>query len=64
VSLWFFLPQCRSTLNFQPSTSFNSSLPALDDWGKEWEKNSQRNAQPKLLPVDFRSPLGIVAQSN
>ena len=22
----------------------------LDDWEKEWENNSQRNVQPKLLP--------------
>jgi len=29
----------------------------LDDWEKEWGKNSQRNVQPKLLPVVFRSPL-------
>jgi hypothetical protein len=32
------------------------TVPPLDDWEKEWEKNPQRNAQPKLLPVDFRPP--------
>jgi len=32
------------------------TVPPLDDWEKEWEKNPQRNAQPKLLPVDFRLP--------
>src|SRR5580765_7073275 len=36
------------------------TVPSLDDWEKEWEKNSPRNAHPKLLPVDFRSPLGAV----
>jgi integrase len=30
------------------------TVPSLDDWEKEWEKNPQRNAQPKLLPVDSR----------
>jgi site-specific recombinase XerD len=28
------------------------TVPSLDDWEKDWEKNSQS----KLLPVDFRSP--------
>jgi hypothetical protein len=32
------------------------TVPSLADWEKEWEKNPQRNAQPKLLPVDFRPP--------
>jgi hypothetical protein len=32
------------------------TVPPLADWEKEWEKNPQRNAQPKLLPVDFRPP--------
>jgi hypothetical protein len=48
----------------------------LDDWEKEWGKNSQRNVQPRLLPVDFpsasvaprddeaESPLLAIAQSN
>jgi hypothetical protein len=36
----------------------------LDDWEKEWDKNSQRNVQAKLLPVDFQSPLATVAESN
>jgi site-specific recombinase XerD len=40
------------------------TVPSLDDWEKEWGRNSQRSAQPKLLPVDFRSPLAAVAQSN
>jgi hypothetical protein len=40
------------------------TVPSLDDWEKEWEKNSQRSTQPKLLPVDFRSPLAAVAQKN
>jgi hypothetical protein len=40
------------------------TVPSLDDWEKEWGKNSQRNVLPKLLPVDFRSLLSAVAQSN
>jgi len=40
------------------------TVPSLNDWEKEWWKNSQRNVQPKLLPVDFRSPLVAIAQSN
>jgi hypothetical protein len=39
-------------------------VPSLDDWEKEWEKNSQRTIQPKLLPVDFRVPLAAILQSN
>ena len=37
-------------------------VPSLDDWEKEWEKNSQRSVQPKLLPVDFLSLLPNIAQ--
>ena len=37
------------------------TVPSLDDWEKEWGKNSQRNVQPKLLPVDFRSALAAIA---
>ena len=40
------------------------TVPSLDDWEKEWEKNSQRNLRPKLLPINFRSPLAASAQSN
>jgi integrase len=40
------------------------TVPSLDDWEKEWGKNSQRNVQPKLLSVDFRLPLAAFAQSN
>ena len=40
------------------------TVPSLDDWEKEWENNSQRSLQPKLLPVDFRSPSAAIAQSN
>jgi len=35
-------------------------MASLDDWEQEWEKNSQRNVQPKLLPVDFRSPVVVI----
>ena len=40
------------------------TVPSLADWEKEWQENPQRSGQPKLLPVDFRSPLTVVAQSN
>jgi hypothetical protein len=40
------------------------TVPSLDDWEKEWGKNSQRNVQPKLLPVDFRSTLLAISQTN
>jgi len=40
------------------------TVPSLDDWEKEWGKNSQRSVQPKLLPVDFRPALAASAQSN
>jgi Zn/Cd-binding protein ZinT len=40
------------------------TVPSLDDWEKNWQENPQRSAQPKLLPVDFRSPLASLAQSN
>ena len=37
---------------------------SLDDWEKDWQENPQRSVRPKLLPVDFRSPLAANAQSN
>src|ERR1039458_2305078 len=40
------------------------TVPSLDDWEKDWQKNPQRSVQPKLLPVDFRSPLAAAAQTN
>ena len=40
------------------------TVPSLADWEKDWQENPQRNAQPKLLPVDFLSPSPAVAQSN
>jgi hypothetical protein len=32
--------------------------------GKGMGGNSSRNVQPKLLPVDFRPPPAVIAQSN
>jgi hypothetical protein len=51
---------------FNPSRKSPTTrkIPSLDDWEKEWGENSQRSVQPKLLPVDLRSPLAAVAQSN
>jgi integrase len=40
------------------------TVPSLADWEKDWGEISQRSVQPKLLPVDFRSPLAAIAQSN
>jgi hypothetical protein len=41
------------------------TVSSLDDWEKEWGKNPQCSAQPKLLPVDFRSPVvGIERESS
>jgi integrase len=40
------------------------TVPSLDDWEKEWGKNSKCSVQPKLLPVSFRSPPAVIAQSN
>jgi hypothetical protein len=40
------------------------TVPSLDDWEKDWQENPQRSVQPKLVPVDFRSPLAAGAQSN
>jgi hypothetical protein len=31
------------------------TVPSLDDWEKEWQKNPQGIAQSKPVPVDFRS---------
>jgi integrase len=31
------------------------TVPSLDDWEKEWKKNPQAMAQPKVLPVDFEA---------
>jgi len=49
----------RSTIQGNPSHLKN---PSLDDWEKTWGKNLQRTLQPKLLPVDFRSPLAAITQ--
>jgi len=40
------------------------TVPSLSDWEKDWQDNRQRCGQPKLVPVDFRSPLVAFAQSN
>jgi hypothetical protein len=40
------------------------TAPSLDDWEREWGKDSQGSVQPRLLPVEFRSPLAAIAQSN
>ena len=32
------------------------TVPSLADWEKDWQENTQRSGQLKLLPVVFRSP--------
>jgi hypothetical protein len=39
-------------------------VPSLADWEKDWQENPQRSAQPKLLSVNSRTPLAVIAQSN
>ena len=41
----------------QSSKPRTNAVPSLDHWEKDWQENPQRTAQPKLLPVDFRSAL-------
>ncbi len=36
------------------------TVPSLADWEKDWRENPQRSGQPKLLLVDFRSPLAVI----
>jgi hypothetical protein len=35
------------------------TVPSLDDWENEWQKNLRSSLQLKLLPVGFRSPLRL-----
>jgi hypothetical protein len=57
------MPTCPAVVPLC-GTKVEVTVPSLDDWEKEWGINSQQNVQPKLLPVDFRSPLVAIAQSN
>ena len=46
------------------------TVPSLEDWEKGWNEKLKAETlkpelpRPKLLPVDFRSPLAAIAQSN
>ena len=40
------------------------TVPSLDDWETDWQENPQRNVKPKLLTMDFRTPLAGAAQAN
>jgi hypothetical protein len=31
------------------------TVPSLDEWEKQWNKNPQAVAQPKIVPVDFHA---------
>jgi len=39
------------------------TVPSLDDWEKEWKKNPQGMAQPKVVPVNFQSPQAAPASA-
>ena len=34
------------------------TVPALEDWEKEWKNNPQASPAAKVLAVDFQSPQG------
>jgi integrase len=41
-------------VHFAYSKHAEVTVPSLDDWEKEWKKNPQAVAQPKVLAVDFK----------
>jgi hypothetical protein len=40
-----------------------ATAPSLADWKRDWRENPQRSAQPKLLRMEFRSPLAALEES-
>ena len=40
------------------------TVPSLADWESDWQQNPQRNAQSKLLLVDFKVPINVSMQAN
>jgi hypothetical protein len=30
------------------------TVPSLDDWEKQWQRNPQEMQRPKVVPVEFR----------
>jgi hypothetical protein len=52
------------TMNTAYAKHAEVTVPSLADWEKDWQENPQRNAQPKLLPMDFLLSLATIVQSN
>ena len=60
-------PQLRSFLRFDPAagtlvdraperwTHAEVTVPSLDDWEKQWQKNPQGMEKPKVVAVDFQA---------
>jgi len=40
------------------------TVPSLDEWEKDWQENPKRSMHPKLLAVNLRTLLPVVAPSN
>jgi len=40
------------------------TVPSLADWEKDWQDNPQHTTLPKLLSLDYQSPLIGISQSN
>jgi hypothetical protein len=40
------------------------TVPSLDDWEKQWNKNPHGMKQPKVVAVDFQSNLGGPASAD
>jgi hypothetical protein len=40
------------------------TVPSLDDWEKQWNKNPHGMKQPKVVAVDFQSSLDVPASAD
>jgi integrase len=40
------------------------TVPSLDDWEKQWQKNPQELQKPKLVPVDFQANQHATCKDN
>jgi hypothetical protein len=63
-SLLWLLSRSNGADTLHYSKHAEVTVPSLVDWEKNSLENLQRGVQSKLLPVDFRSPLVAIAQSN
>jgi integrase len=50
-------------VHFAYSKHAEVTVPSLDDWEKEWKKNPQGMAQPKVVPVNFQAHLAAPADA-